>query len=230
MEFEKIGNDWDEIIGEEFKEDYFKKLQKFLDDEYANKSIHICPSKENIFNAFRLTSFADTRVVILGQDPYPNREHAHGLAFSVPQGVELPRCLRHIYNEIDDEFPEGSCARQDGCLDRWATQGVLLLNTVLTVREGKVDKERNHRGRGWEKFTDMVIEKLSKKTVIFMLWGKEAQKKEKLISAPPKFVLKSAHPCYPHQGFKGCGHFKIANNIINEIGLGAQIDWQKHRN
>lgn len=257
MKFEKIGNDWDNVIGEEFVKPYFKNLQNFLDEEYANKNIF--PKREDVFNAFRLTSFAKTSVVIIGQDPYPTFGQAQGLAFSVPKGKGLPKALENIFKEIAGN----NWRKQDPCLNRWAEQGVLLLNTVLTVREGKDDKKRNHRGKGWERFTDTVIKKLLKRDtpIIFMLWGKEAQKKEKLIreqedsvhsnlifdwakDVPTEFVqklpnaiknhiiLKSPHPvAVPNpekglKGFVGCGHFDVANKIIEKYGLlDKKIAW-----
>lgn len=264
MEFEDIKDDWKIIFNDIISNDpekSFQKLQKYLDDEYAKEIIY--PPRKDIFNAFRLTSYADTKVVILGQDPYPKPNEAHGLAFSVQRNVQLTRSLNkivslwNIYNEIDSEFSEGCCDRQDGCLERWANHGVLLLNTVLTVRKGEPEShlEKNvckiiGKKQGWERFTDAIIKKLCEKKnpVIFMLWGEEAQKKERLISVPSDFIfkwpqhvpsefvhklsypishhiiLKAPHPAFYYR-FKGCGHFKITNDILEKNG----IDWQKNQ-
>jgi uracil-DNA glycosylase len=226
---EHFGNDWDTIIGEEFGKSYYSVLREFLDAEYHSQTVY--PPREEIFNAFRATPYADVRVVILGQDPYIKHGQAHGLSFSVPKGVRpLPCSLCNIFNEINLEFPEkDKCDMNDGCLESWTRQGVLLLNTVLTVRAGD---SKSHEKKGWERFTDEVIRKLSerKKPVIFMLWGDDAKKKAAFINEPPHFILPTSHPSSQsaYKGFFGCGDFKRANQIIAEQNLGEPIDWQRN--
>ena len=162
-----IGNDWDLILTEEFEKDYFKKIMEFVDAEYASKTVY--PPYDDIFNAFKLTPFSDVKVVILGQDPYLEKGQAHGLAFSTPDGRPIPRSLKNIFKEISSEY---DCPiPQSGCLEKWAGQGVFLLNTVLTGEEGIAN---SHSDCGWQTFTDKVIESLNEHTLpfVFLLWGK----------------------------------------------------------
>lgn len=216
-----LNNSWDEILQDEFKKDYYLKLRQFLKSEYATRTIY--PSMNNIFNALKLVSFEDVKVVILGQDPYHEPHQAHGLAFSVEEGVDLPRSLQNIYTEIHNEL--NIVMPTSGNLTSWAKQGVLLLNTVLTVRRGAAD---SHKGRGWENFTDAVIKKLNErdKPVIFVLWGDNAKAKIPLITNTKHYILKAAHPSplSASKGFFGCNHFKMINEILKSKGE-KPIDW-----
>ncbi len=206
-----FNNDWNEVLRGEFSKDYYIALRAFLKEEYSSRRIF--PEMNDIFNALRLTSYADTKVVILGQDPYHGEGQAHGLAFSVKDGVPLPPSLKNIYKEIFDET--GNPPPESGNLTRWAKQGVLLLNACLTVREGEAN---SHRAKGWEIFTDNVIAKLNarEKPVIFLLWGRNAREKETLITNPQHKVFSSAHPSplSAYNGFFGCGHFNAANREL----------------
>ncbi len=206
-----LKNDWNEMLADEFKSDYYLKLRAFLTNEY--KTQRVFPEMQDIFTALRLTSYRDTRVVILGQDPYHGEGQAHGLAFSVKDGVPIPPSLRNMYKEIYEET--GNPPPQSGNLTRWANQGVLLLNTSLTVREGRAN---SHSGRGWEIFTDAVIKKLNErdKMVIFLLWGRNAKEKQTLITNKLHKVFTAAHPSplSAHNGFFGCGHFNSANREL----------------
>ena len=216
-----IGNDWDEILGEEFEKPYFNDLIDFLKKEYQTKVIY--PPREEIFAALKLTSFADTRVVIIGQDPYHGKGQAHGLCFSVKDGVKPPPSLKNIFKELEDDVgrPISNC----GELSYWAKQGVLMINTVLTVREGE---PTSHKGMGWEIFTDSVIEKLNQKDtpVVFLLWGAHAEKKARLITNPLHQKLVSGHPSplSAYRGFFGCRHFSKTNNILTDNGM-SPIKW-----
>ena len=206
-----LGNDWNEILKDEFKSEYYLSLREFLLREY--KEQRIFPEMHDIFSALMLTSYSETRVVILGQDPYHGEGQAHGLAFSVKDGVQIPPSLRNMYKEIFNET--GNVPPESGNLTRWAKQGVLLLNTSLTVREGQAN---SHRGRGWELFTDAVIRKLNErdKMVVFLLWGRNAKEKESLITNKTHKVFCAAHPSplSAHNGFFGCGHFNAANREL----------------
>lgn len=217
-----LGNDWDEILKDEFSRDYYLKLREFLKTEYKNHTIH--PDMYDIFNALKWTSYKDTKAVILGQDPYHEPGQAHGLAFSVKTGVKIPPSLLNMYKELKNEL--GLYIPNNGYLEKWARQGVLLLNSSLTVRDGLAN---SHRGRGWEKFTDTVIEKLNerKEPVIFLLWGNNAREKATLITNPKHCVLTAAHPSplSASRGFFGCGHFKKTNELLKQMGS-AEIDWQ----
>ena len=217
-----LGNDWDEILKDEFKKDYYLKLRQFLKEEYKTHSIH--PDMYDIFNALKWTSYKDTKVVILGQDPYHEVGQAHGLAFSVKVGVKIPPSLLNMYKELQNEL--GLYIPNNGYLEKWAHQGVLLLNSALTVRDGLAN---SHRGKGWEIFTNTVIEKLNerKEPVIFLLWGNNAREKAQLITNPVHFVLSAAHPSplSASRGFMGCGHFKKANELLLNMGK-KEIDWQ----
>ncbi len=217
-----IGNDWDELLKDEFKKEYYLKLRTFLAAEYKSQLIH--PDMNNIFNALKWTSYKDTRVVILGQDPYHEIGQAHGLAFSVQKGVRIPPSLLNMYKELKDEL--GCYIPNNGYLEKWARQGVMLLNSSLTVRDGVAN---SHRNKGWEQFTDRVVELLNEKNepVIFMLWGNNAKEKLKLITNPEHVIMTAAHPSplSASRGFFGCGHFKTANKILSRC-YGTVIDWQ----
>ncbi len=217
-----LGNDWDEILKDEFKRDYYLKLREFLKSEYKNHTIH--PDMYDIFNALKWTSYKDTKAVILGQDPYHEPGQAHGLAFSVKTGVKIPPSLLNMYKELKNEL--GLYIPNNGYLEKWAHQGVLLLNSALTVRDGLAN---SHRGKGWEIFTNTVIERLNerKEPVIFLLWGNNAREKATLITNPNHFVLTAAHPSplSASRGFFGCGHFKKTNELLKQMG-NEEIDWQ----
>jgi len=216
-----IGNDWDAILGDEFKQEYYLLLRKFLVEEYRNYAVF--PDMYDIFNALKLTALADTKAVILGQDPYIKKGEAHGLAFSVQDGVRIPPSLMNVYRELQTDL--GCEIPNTGCLVKWARQGVLLLNAVLTVRAGA---SNSHKGRGWETFTDRVIEIVAEKRepVVFMLWGRNAADKAGLITNRRHLVLRAAHPSPLAQGaFFGCKHFSKANEFLAANGL-QPIDWQ----
>lgn len=219
---ERLGNDWDEILKEEFEKEYYKELMDFLAED--EKEYEIFPPKEDVFTALKLTSYKDTRVLILGQDPYHGDNQAHGLAFSVREGIKTPPSLLNMYKELREEL--GCYIPDNGCLDKWARQGVLLLNTAFTVRAHEAN---SHKGRGWEIFSDNIIKKLNERDepVIFVLWGANARKKKKLIDQEKHFVLESAHPSplSAYRGFFGCNHFKKINEILLE-NKGSEIDWQ----
>lgn len=217
-----IGNDWDEIIGEEFKKDYYIRLREFLKEEYAKHTVY--PDMYSIFNALKLTPYKDVRVVILGQDPYHEPNQAHGLCFSVQDGTPLPPSLKNIYKELEADL--GIPPSKSGDLTRWAKQGVLLLNTVLTVRRGEAN---SHKGKGWELLTDEIIRKLNDKTepVVFILWGANARSKKSLITNPIHGIIESAHPSplSAFNGFFGSRPFSRANKflILNRI---PPINWK----
>lgn len=218
----EFGNDWDEILQDEFQKEYYQDLRKFLKDEYTTGTIY--PDKTKIFEALKLTSYKDCEVVILGQDPYHGEGQAHGLAFSVNIGIPTPPSLLNMYKEIRNEY--GYEIPNNGYLVPWAKQGVLLLNTVLTVRAGEAN---SHKKKGWEKFTDRVIEELNKRKepVIFILWGNNAKEKEKLITGSQHYILKTVHPSplSANRGFFGCDHFKKINEILSSLGK-KEIDWK----
>ncbi len=206
-----LKNDWNDLLAEEFEKEYYLNLREFLREEY--KTHRIFPEMQDIFSALRLTPYESVKVVILGQDPYHGEGQAHGLAFSVKDGVAIPPSLRNMYKEIYDET--GNPPPESGNLTRWAEQGVLLLNAALTVREGEAN---SHRGRGWEQFTDAVIRKLNEreKMIVFLLWGRNAKEKEALITNKNHKVFTAAHPSplSAHNGFFGCGHFNAANREL----------------
>lgn len=218
----QLNNDWDEILKDEFQKEYYQKLRQFLAHEYRTRVVY--PDMYDIFNALRYTSFADTKVVILGQDPYHGPNQAHGLCFSVKRGIEPPPSLKNIYKELSDDV--GFIPPNHGELTEWAKRGVLLLNTVLTVRE---HEPNSHRGIGWENFTTRVISELNNKNtpVVFLLWGANARSKAKLITNPIHVKLETVHPSplSAYNGFFGCRHFSKANRILSESGQ-AVIDWQ----
>ena len=216
-----IGNDWDKILADEWQKPYFKELSEFLDKEYGSQIIH--PDRENIFNALKLTSFEDTKVVIIGQDPYHGENQAHGLCFSVRNGVKLPPSLRNIFKELESDV--GREFTQNGQLDGWAKQGVLMINTVLTVRDGNPN---SHKGKGWEIFTKRVIEEINKKQtpVVFLLWGAHAEKAGEKVTNPLHKKLITVHPSplSAHRGFFGCRHFSLANEFLQDNGL-TPVEW-----
>ena len=213
---------WKELIEEESKKEYYKQLKMFVDSEYAVN--HVYPERKNIFKALELTPLNKVRVVILGQDPYHQPGQAQGLAFSVDEGVKLPPSLLNIFKELDREYHCG--IPKSGNLEAWARQGVLLLNTVLTVRQGKPN---SHAGHGWEIFTDEIIKLIGQQPqpIVFLLWGKQAELKKELITNPNHLVLTSSHPSpfSARRGFFGCNHFKLANEFLKENSL-EEIDWQ----
>ncbi|MCQ2441213.1 MAG: uracil-DNA glycosylase [Clostridia bacterium] len=217
-----IGNDWDEILKDEWEKPYYKKLRAFLKSEYSSHTVF--PDMYDIFNALKYTSYEKTRVVIIGQDPYHEVGQAHGLCFSVKKGVEPPPSLKNIFKELNDDF--GAPTPPHGELTSWAKQGVLLLNTVLTVRSGVAN---SHKGMGWEKFTDRVILELDRKQtpVVFLLWGANARKKAEIITNPIHKKLITVHPSplSAYGGFFGCRHFSKTNEILAENGQ-EPIKWQ----
>ncbi|MFA9556428.1 uracil-DNA glycosylase [Evansella sp. AB-rgal1] len=217
-----LSSDWSEILQKEFEKDYFKELEGFLIKEYEAKTIF--PKQQDIFNALSRTSYENTKVVILGQDPYHGPGQAHGLSFSVQPGVPIPRSLANIYKELEEDV--GCLIPNHGNLLTWADQGVLLLNTVLTV---EAHQANSHKGIGWENFTDKVIEVLnSRKTpIVFILWGKHAQEKKKLITNNHHFIIESAHPSplSARRGFFGSKPFTKANTFLKNAGM-QEIDWE----
>ncbi|WP_296879550.1 uracil-DNA glycosylase [uncultured Methanobrevibacter sp.] len=217
-----IGNDWDLALSEEFEKDYFLKIKDFIDEEYKSKTIY--PPYDEIFNAFKLTPLSNVKVVILGQDPYHEKGQAHGLAFSTPPGRPIPRSLKNIFKEINAEY--GYPIPKSGCLESWANQGVFLLNTVLTVEEGNAN---SHSKCGWQTFTDNVIKLLNcqSQPIVFLLWGKQAEKKKELINNPNHLVLITSHPSpfSARRGFLGSNHFIKANEFLSNNGL-EEINWE----
>lgn len=214
-------NGWDDLFAQEFAKPYFAELKRFLVEEYAHK--HIYPPKRLMLNAFDQTSYDDVNVVILGQDPYYNYGQAMGMSFSVPQGVAVPMSLYNIFKEIESDTGHKSSI-VGGDLTPWARQGVLLLNAVLTVEEGKPN---SHKGKGWEQFTDAVIKHLNERErgMVFMLWGRNAQEKRPLITGRQHLVLTAAHPSplSANHGFFGCGHFSKANKFLERQN--REIKW-----
>lgn len=218
----RFNNDWDELLKGEFTKPYYIELSKFLEQEYEEQII--LPPKKQIFTAFKTTSFQETQVVILGQDPYHGENQSHGLAFSVMPGVTIPPSLRNMLKELNSSL---ACKMpNNGYLLEWASQGVLLLNTVLTVRKGEPN---SHRKKGWEVFTDAVIQALNKREdpVIFVLWGNNAKGKSKMITNSRHHILTAVHPSplSASRGFFGCNHFKLVNEILKEQNK-KPIDWQ----
>ena len=217
-----IGNDWDIYLKEEYDKPYFKDLISFVETEYDHKVIY--PKKNEIFNAFRQTPYEEVKVVILGQDPYHGAGQAHGLSFSVNPQVPTPPSLKNIFKELQADI--GCSIPNNGYLVPWAKQGVLLLNTVLTVRDSQ---PASHRNKGWEQFTDEVIRTISRreKPVVFMLWGRHAQEKKKLIDLNKHLIIESVHPSplSAHRGFFGSKPFSQANKFLQAHGE-QPIDWQ----
>ena len=218
----QIEESWKEVLASEFANSYFMELKEFLTEEKAKYTVY--PPGSKIFNAFQLTPFNEVKVVILGQDPYHGPGQAHGLCFSVPQGIAPPPSLVNIFKEIEKDL--GIPIPSGGNLEKWARQGVLLLNATLTVR---ANQPGSHQKRGWEIFTHAVISKLSERRVgiIFLLWGKFAQEKESLIDTNRHYILKAAHPSpfSAYNGFFGCRHFSKTNEILRKHGL-EEIDWK----
>jgi uracil-DNA glycosylase len=218
----KFGNDWDELLQEEFQKEYYLKLRRFLVQEYSTKKIY--PDMYKIFEALKLTSYKNVKAVILGQDPYHGENQAHGLAFSVQQHIPIPPSLMNIYKELANDL---NCyIPNNGYLEYWAKQGVLLLNTSLTVVAGLAN---SHRNKGWEIFTNRVIELLNHRDspIVFLLWGSNARAKAELITNPIHLILESVHPSplSASRGFFGCKHFSKTNQFLRANGL-FEIDWQ----
>lgn len=222
-----IGNEWDDILAEEFQKEYYQKLRKFLISEYRNYRIY--PDMNDIFNALKYTSYSDVKVVILGQDPYHEPGQAHGLAFSVREGQAQPPSLRNIFRELSNDLGIQPPPSDQGCLIPWAEQGVLLLNTVLTVREHQAN---SHRGKGWEQLTDAVIARLNEREqpAVFILWGANARAKRESITNPHHLVLTGAHPSplSASRGFFGGYYFSRANEFLESTGQ-EPVDWRIER-
>lgn len=218
----KIGNDWDKMIQEELKKDYYIKLREFLTREYEEETVY--PPAEDLFNALRYSSYESTKVVILGQDPYHEPGQAHGLSFSVNKGVAIPPSLVNIYKEIESDL--GITPPTHGYLADWAKQGVLLLNTVLTVRKGQAN---SHRGKGWETFTNRIVELLNdrEKPIAFILWGANAKAKQELITNKNHMIITGAHPSplSAWKGFFGGGYFSKVNRFLELTGQDP-IRWE----
>lgn len=216
-----IGNDWDKLLEGEFDKPYYLQLRSFLKAEYKSHTIY--PDMYDIFNALKYTPYSKAKVLILGQDPYHEPGQAHGLAFSVKMGTEPPPSLKNIYKELSADV--GFVPPKHGELTKWAEQGVLLLNTSLTVRQSQAN---SHRGKGWEIFTDRVIELLNRHEapMVFMLWGNNAKAKAPLITNPRHLVLTAPHPSplSAHYGFFGCKHFSKCNDFLQNNGI-SPIDW-----
>lgn len=218
-----INNDWLDSIESEFKKEYYKNLYSFVKSEYATHTIY--PPSEDIFNAFHFTPLSKVKVLLLGQDPYHNVNQAHGLSFSVlPQQKDIPPSLQNIYKELNTDL--GCYIPNNGYLKKWADQGVLLLNTVLTVRAHQAN---SHQGKGWEQFTDEIIRAVNEqdRPVVYFLWGKPAQSKIKMLNNDKHLVLTAPHPSplSAYRGFFGCKHFSQANEFLESNGV-APIDWQ----
>jgi len=217
-----LGNDWDQVLKEEINKEYFQNLLSFIKKEYKEKTIY--PKQTEIFKAFRNTSYEDTKVVILGQDPYHGENQAEGLSFSVKVGVNQPPSLKNIFKELHDDL--GYSIPESGSLVKWSEEGVLLLNTVLTVEK---DKAASHKNIGWEEFTDSVIKKLNEKNspVVFILWGNFARSKKNLITNKIHYIIESTHPSpySVNNGFFGSRPFSKTNNFLISKGL-KPIDWQ----
>ena len=216
-----IGNSWDSILAEEFRSDWYMQLREFLKYEYSHYRIY--PDMYDIFNALKYTDYHDVKAVIVGQDPYHGAGQAHGLCFSVKKGIELPPSLKNIFAELNADL--GVPIPQSGELTKWAKEGVLLLNTALTVREGQAN---SHRGKGWEKLTDAIISKLNErdKPMVFILWGGNARAKKSLINSRKHLILESAHPSplSAYNGFFGNRHFSRTNQFLIQNGI-EPINW-----
>ncbi|QGU96635.1 uracil-DNA glycosylase [Clostridium bovifaecis] len=217
-----LKNDWQSLLDCEFNKDYYLKLRRFLINEYRTKTIY--PDMYDIFNALHYTAYKDVKAVILGQDPYHGPNQAHGMSFSVKPGIPSPPSLKNIYKELNDDL--GCYIPNNGYLKKWADQGVMLLNTVLTVREGQAN---SHQNIGWEQFTDKIISLLNQREepMVFILWGKNAHSKLSMITNPRHYILRSVHPSplSAHRGFFGSKPFSKANNFLTSIGK-TPIDWQ----
>ena len=217
-----ITGDWLNALKGEFHKEYYKKLFEFVKEEYSTHVVY--PPSDDIFNALHLTPLSDVKVLILGQDPYHEPHQAHGLSFSVQPGVDAPPSLVNIYKELGDDL--GCYMPNNGYLKKWADQGVLLLNTLLTVRAHEAFSHQNH---GWEQFTDAIIQAVNEqdRPIVYMLWGKPAQSKMKMLNNPKHLVLTAPHPSplSAYRGFFGCKHFSKANEFLVKNGL-EPIDWQ----
>jgi uracil-DNA glycosylase len=218
----EISNDWLPAVNAEFKKPYYKDLYKFVKEEYSKNVVF--PPSEDIFNALHLTPLSEVKVLILGQDPYHNYNQAHGLCFSVLPGNDTPPSLVNIYKELQDDL--GCYIPNNGYLVKWAKQGVLMLNTVLTVRAHQAN---SHAGHGWEQFTDAIIEAVNKedRPIVYMLWGAPAQRKIPMLTNPKHLILKAPHPSplSAYRGFFGCKHFSKCNEFLEKNGI-KPIDWQ----
>lgn len=218
----KFDNEWDDLLKDEFKKDYYLNLRQFLKNEYSLQTVY--PPMHDIYNALKYTSYSDVKVVILGQDPYHGKGQAHGLCFSVLKGVAPPPSLVNIYKELSSDT--GFKIPDHGELTKWAKEGILLLNTTLTVREGSPN---SHKGKGWETFTDTVISILNQreKPIVFLLWGGNARSKKSLITNKQHLVLETVHPSplSAYGGFFGCRHFSKTNDFLANHGINP-IDWQ----
>ena len=218
----KFDNEWDDLLKDEFKKEYYLNLRQFLKNEYMTQTVY--PPMHDIYNALKYTSYSDVKVVILGQDPYHGKGQAHGLCFSVLKGVEPPPSLVNIYKELSSDI--GFNIPNHGELTKWAKEGILLLNTTLTVREASPN---SHKGKGWEIFTDTVISILNQreKPIVFLLWGGNARSKKSLITNKQHLVLETVHPSplSAYGGFFGCRHFSKTNDFLANHGI-KPIDWQ----
>ncbi len=218
----QITNDWLPVVEAECKKPYYRELYKFVKEEYATRVIY--PPSDEIFTAFHLTPLKDVKVLILGKDPYHEPNQAQGLSFSVPKDQQIPPSLQNIYKELRDDL--GCYIPDNGNLVKWAKQGVLMLNTVLTVRAHEAN---SHKGHGWEKFTDAIIQAVNEKDspVVYMLWGSPAQSKIPMLTNPKHLILKTVHPSplSAYRGFFGCRHFSKCNEFLSTNGL-TPIDWQ----
>ena len=218
-----IANDWLPSIEGEFRKPYYRELYQFVKEEYSKHVVY--PPSDDIFNALHLTPLKEVKVLILGQDPYINEHEAHGLCFSVlPEQKKLPPSLQNIYKELNADL--GCEIPNNGYLKKWAQQGVLLLNTVLTVR---AHESNSHKGKGWENFTDAIIRAVNEqdRPIVYMLWGSHAQQKIPMLNNPKHLILKAPHPSplSAHRGFFGCKHFSQANEFLKKNGI-EPIDWQ----
>lgn len=217
-----ITNDWLEPLSSEFRKEYYSQLYNFVKDEYSKTVVY--PPAEDIFNAFHFTPLKDVKVLLLGQDPYHNEHQAHGLSFSVQPGQDIPPSLVNIYKELHDYL--GCYIPNNGYLKKWADQGVLLLNTVLTVRAHQAN---SHQGHGWEQFTDAVIQAVNAqdRPIVYMLWGAPARRKKAMLTNPKHLILEAPHPSplSAYRGFFGCKHFSKANEFLKASGV-EPIDWQ----
>lgn len=218
----QFGNTWDNVLSGEFDKDYYVNLRKFLKSEYSAHTVF--PNMYDIFNAFKSTDYNAVKVVILGQDPYHEPGQAHGMAFSVKPGIPTPPSLQNMYKELADSI--GCYIPNNGYLVKWAEQGVLLLNTTLTVRSGQAN---SHSNAGWQIFTDNVIRKLNEREepIVFLLWGANARRKTEFIDKDRHYILEAPHPSplSAYRGFFGCNHFVKTNEILSKLGK-APIDWQ----
>lgn len=217
-----IGNDWDDLLEEEFQKDYYKNLRGFLIEEYREKNVF--PKMEDIFTALKFTPYKDVKVVILGQDPYHGKNQSHGLAFSVKKGVRIPPSLRNMFKELNTDL--GLPIPNNGYLEKWAKEGVLLLNTSFTVREAEAN---SHSKIGWEIFTDKIIQVLNDRIdpIVFILWGNNAKTKEKYITNKNHYIIKSVHPSplSASRGFLGSKPYSKTNEFLKSIGE-EEIDWE----